>query len=136
MQRLLFPTCLRDICNPRVAACARSQSSRRNFALGGHVRALLVEPRRKTRGGANMKFHEVVGRFDAFTRELEAVRKRDPILDEQIKTIAARYQALHQSYERSHEISAKHMREFMDEAEKCLKQRARELEAPSLKKAN
>jgi hypothetical protein len=79
-----------------------------------------------------MKFHEVVGRFDAFMRELEAVCKRDPILDEQIKTIAARYEALHQPYERSHADSARRMDQFMAEARRCLEARASELEEGSL----
>jgi hypothetical protein len=85
-----------------------------------------------------MKFHEVVGRFDSFMRELDAVCRRDHILDKQIRQIARRHEDANkqQPYTRSLADSARRMEEFIAEARQCLEARAAELEAPSLKKAN
>jgi hypothetical protein len=100
---------------------------------GGHVRALLVEPRRKNTLGANMKFYEIVGQFDAFVRELDAVCAHDPTLAAQIKEIARRHEVLNKQtpYAQSHADSPQRMEQFMDEARRCLEARASELDAGS-----
>jgi hypothetical protein len=80
-----------------------------------------------------MKFHEVVGRFDAFMSELHAVCAHDPTLAAQIKEIARRHEVLNKQmpYAQSHADSAQRMEQFMDEARRCLEARASELEEGS-----
>jgi hypothetical protein len=80
-----------------------------------------------------MKFYEVVGRFDAFMRELDAVCAHDPTLAAQVKEIARRHEVLNKQtpYAQSHADSAQRMEQFMAEARRCLEARAHELEEGS-----
>jgi hypothetical protein len=72
-----------------------------------------------------MKFHEIVGQFDAFMRELSAICRHDQVVAAQVKEIARRHEEVNKRtpYTRSQADSAERMTAFM-------------LEAPSLKKAN
>jgi hypothetical protein len=83
-------------------------------------------------------FRTSVGEFDRFMRELHAISRHDPVVAAQVKEIARRHEEVNKRtpYAQSHGDSAERMTAFMREVRECLKERARELEAPSLKKAN
>jgi hypothetical protein len=85
-----------------------------------------------------MKFHEIVGRFDAFMRELQAIRRHDRVVAAQVREIAKRHEEVNKKtpYTRSQADSAERMTAFMREVNECLKARASELEGSPIKKAN
>jgi hypothetical protein len=71
-------------------------------------------------------------------RELNAICKHDRVVAARVKEIARRHEEVNKKtpYAQSHGDSAERMTAFMREVNECLKARASEPEAPSLKKAN